>query len=124
MISFSFQTAALYSKVWPTISRTSDACAAATRASASATELASGFSTRVCSPAFSACSATGACAPGGVATTTASCESSSSARSVAIRTDGKLDIASRSRCSSLSITVTSTSGRLLSTRTCFDPQYP
>ncbi|HEY1971885.1 MAG TPA: hypothetical protein VGH89_28270 [Pseudonocardia sp.] len=110
--------------MWPVISRTSFARAASTSASASATELASGFSTRQCSPALSACSATLACTPGGVAMTTASWESSSSLRSVAIRQDGKLAIASRNRCSSLSITVTSTSGRLFSTRTCLEPQYP
>ena len=72
MICLSFQTAALYSKVCPTIKVRPLASAVSTSASATATEVANGFSTMVCSPARNACSATGPWLLGGVAMTTAS----------------------------------------------------
>ncbi|OLT02864.1 hypothetical protein BJF90_28285 [Pseudonocardia sp. CNS-004] len=89
MISRSLRTAALYSNVCPTISCTPCTAAASTMASASATDVAMGFSTSTCLPALIACRATSACAPGGVATSTASTSSSTSASDVAVpATDG------------------------------------
>ena len=71
-ISFSFSTPGWYSSRWPTISTRPASRAAATTCSASATDWASGFSTKQCLPAASTRVASAACVGTWVATTTAS----------------------------------------------------
>ncbi len=120
-------TAGLYTKVWPTMSVRPAFSAARTMASASVLVAASGFSTKTCLPAASACSASLRCVFTGVAIATASTflSSKSVVWSVVTRTAGKRLWIASSRSGERSATATgSAPGASFKLRTRFGPQYP
>ncbi len=122
MMSRSFQTPELYSKVWPTISRRSLDSARATSSSQSSTEVAKRLldqdvATRLESHLGQAVVAAGRSRHHhGIDIVEHLLELSATA------TPGKARWASTRRSSVASTTVTETSGSPLRTRTCFDPQ--